>query len=385
MQPDLEGFLESYNHVTGVCYYANDGMDPTKGYYPYFSDGSAYSTNYADHRQIPAYLLEMHALKPNKQRVLGAHAFLMGLASIVSQKSDSLRSAIEADRAARVDPVPIAWDYDDPAPMVEWPIFEWEIVKNPVLGIDQIIWSDKPITITVEQSTRSTPANPPKRPYAYIVPAVWDEVIEVLEFHGVEMEVFTEEATLEVTNYRTEEATISRLNEGRPEISTGTIVPENCTRTYRNNDVMIKTDQSLGTLAVALLEPSGEGSLFLWGFFSSMLTSHEYPENYIMIPLAEKMLNESADLRDEWEAYKLENPSYVNDTDGTINWFFRRSAYYDPEAYVYPVGILYKEPTEALPLAPFSQTATLNVSSIVSDNQDLINSVVSKKWFTEWP
>lgn len=46
-------------------------MDPTAGYYPYFSDGAAYSTNYADHRHIPAYLLEIHAPKPFKQRVLG--------------------------------------------------------------------------------------------------------------------------------------------------------------------------------------------------------------------------------------------------------------------------------------------------------------------------
>ena len=102
MQPDLEAFVEQYSHKPGVCYYANDNFDPTAGYYPYFSDGAAYSGNYADHRQVPAYLLEIHSLKPNKQRVLGAYAFLYGLLSIVGQKTDSLRAAIAADRAARV-------------------------------------------------------------------------------------------------------------------------------------------------------------------------------------------------------------------------------------------------------------------------------------------
>lgn len=353
MQPDLESFLEGYNHITGVCYYANDPMDPTAGYYPYFSDGAAYSNNYADHVQIPSYLLEIHSLKPNKQRVLGAYAYLNGILKVLSEKSDSLRVAIDADRAARVDPVPITWDYDTPAPMVEWPIFEYDIVTNPVLGIQQIIWSDVSLTITVEQSTRSTPFNPPRRPFAYVIPAVWTEVIEVMGVHGIQMERLTGVATVDVVNYRTEGAKINRLREGRPEISSGDIVPENCTRIYNKNDIVIKTDQHLGTLAVALLEPSGESSLFLWGFFSSTLTSHEYPENYIMIPLAEKMLNESAALSAEWESYKTENPTYVNDTDAVLEWFFRRTAFYDTEAYVYPVGIIYEEPSESLPLEAY--------------------------------
>merc|ERR1712146_210326 len=106
--------------------------------------------------------------------------------------------------------------------------------------------------------------------------------------------------------------------------------------------IVIKTDQPLGTLAVALLEPSGESSFFLWGFFASRFTSHEYPENYIMIPLA-----------DEWEAHQIENPDIVGDTESVVDWFFRRSKFYDDEAYVMPVGILYSEPSSELPLEAY--------------------------------
>ena len=48
------------------------------------------------------------------------------------------------------------------------------------------------------------------------------------------------------------------------------------------------------------------------------------------------------------------NPSYANDTDSTLNWFWKRSAFYEEEAYLYPVGILYEEPSSKLPLEPFS-------------------------------
>ena len=95
------------------------------------------------------------------------------------------------------------------------------------------------------------------------------------------MHTFTEDTSFEVTNYRIEDFDVGGNREGRMTTS-GTTVPEACTRTYKKGDIFIRTDQPLGTLAVALLEPSGESSFFYWGFFNSKMQSHEYPENYIM-------------------------------------------------------------------------------------------------------
>jgi hypothetical protein len=394
LKPDLENFLVQYNQKPGPCFLANDEMDPTAGYYPYLSDGADYSTNYADHRQIPSYLLETHSLKPNKQRVLGAYAFLYGIMTILSQKTESLRAAIETDRAARggkqkmlhmtnadlsparicclllstslfspchSDPVPIAWDYDDPPPIVDWDIFEYEVVTNPTLGIPQIIWSDNATTIQVEESTRSTPLDPPKRPYAYYIPAVWKHVIEVLMLHGIELEYLEEDVTIDVVNYRVEDFSITNPNrEGRATAS-GTPVPEEFTRTYVPNDVVVRTDQPLGTLAVALLEPRGESSLFAWGFFNSKFFSHEYPENYIMVPLAEKLLAENTEVSADWEAYKLENTNYTENPADVLDFFFRKTAFYDSEAYVYPVGIAYSSQEDST--APTESPTLTSVNS----------------------
>jgi hypothetical protein len=352
MAPDLTTFLQSMNHIPGPCYYANDHLDPYAGSYPYYSDGPDYSGNYADHRQLPAYLLEIHSLKPNKQRVLGAYAFLHGVTTIVAEKIDSLRDAIQADKAARVDPVPIAWTYDGPTPTMEWPVFNWTIRTNPTLNITQITWSSDPTTITAPESIRSTPADPPQRPFAYIVPAVYGELVERLAIHGIEMEVFLEEADVEVMNYRVDDYDTGR-RQGRAVVSAGTPVPEVCTGTYKKNDVMIKTDQDLGTLAVALLDPKAEGSLYYWGFFNAAFHSHESPENCIMIPLAEKMLAENEEIAAEWQQYVAENPQYYTDADAdaVLNWFFRRTQLYDVDSYVYPVGFVMSDPG-ALPLEP---------------------------------
>lgn len=126
-------------------------MDPRAGYYTYFSSGVAYSTCYADHRHIPSYLLEIHAPKPFKNRVLGAYSWVEGVLKIVGEKAESLRKAIDTDRSARISPVPIAWDYVDPAPIVDFDIYNYSIAMNEVLGIEQIIYTDVPVTIQVEQ------------------------------------------------------------------------------------------------------------------------------------------------------------------------------------------------------------------------------------------
>jgi hypothetical protein len=236
----------------------------------------------------------------------------------------------------------VAWDYNDPAPIVDWAIYEYEIVTNPTLGIDQIIWSDIPMTIQVEESVRSVPSNPPTRPLAYYIPASWAKVIEALGIHGIELEVLEEDVTLEVVNYRLNDFAIGNSNREGRATAGGTPIPEVSTRTYKMNDVKVLTDQPLGTLAVSLLEPTGEGSFFYWGFFNSQFSQAEYGENYIMVPIAEMLLEEYPEVSDAWEAYKLENPGYAEDPSGVIDFFFSKTAFSDSEAFVYPVGIEYE-------------------------------------------
>lgn len=278
---DLSTFLRKLDHVPGPCVDANDKMNPENGFYPYFTDGAAYSTNYADHRQIPAYLLEIHALKPNRQRVYGAYAFFVGVMDVVGTKASSLRKAIDADKAARINPVPIAWDYDPNPPNMTFLGNEYTKVINDVLGgVEQMIWTDKPKNYTIEMSIRSTPLNPPTRPVGYVIPAYWTDVIEIVQAHGIETKTFREDQpNVDVIRYRFNVFEIGNPNrEGRATAS-GTPSPErHSNTTYHPGDVYVSTDQPLGTLAVALLEPTGESNRQRSG----------YCERLVEIPRAER-------------------------------------------------------------------------------------------------
>jgi hypothetical protein len=67
MQPDLEAFVGQYSHKTGVCYYASDNFDPIASL-PIFFQTARHTQETVRPQTGPAYLLEIHSLKPNKQR-----------------------------------------------------------------------------------------------------------------------------------------------------------------------------------------------------------------------------------------------------------------------------------------------------------------------------
>ena len=56
------------------------------------------------------------------------------------------------------------------------------------------------------------------------------------------------------------------------------------TETFPAGSVRVPTDQSLGELVVAMLEPESTDSLFNWGFFPEILQRTEYIEGYVVAP-----------------------------------------------------------------------------------------------------
>jgi hypothetical protein len=58
----------------------------------------------------------------------------------------------------------------DPAPIVDHDLRVPSVVTNPTLGVEQIIWSDIPMTIQGSSQFGSVPFNPPIRPWPTIFP-----------------------------------------------------------------------------------------------------------------------------------------------------------------------------------------------------------------------
>ncbi|UGA38997.1 M14 family metallopeptidase [Chromobacterium haemolyticum] len=188
MTPEVYRELRRYGHEPNVCISMNDNENPDKGYYPYYSDLARFSNQYADARGIPAILVELHALKPYKQQVLGNYVLYRAIFDSVSRHYDSLRAAIAKDRAARPDPVTLTWKEAEGKPkLVDFKGVKFDKVQSPITGDKIVRWSNQPRDYRLPITPLTVPDLTAARPKAYVVPAQWHEVIARLRAHGIQL------------------------------------------------------------------------------------------------------------------------------------------------------------------------------------------------------
>jgi hypothetical protein len=94
----------------------------------------------------------------------------------------------------------------------------------------------------------------------------------------------------------------------------------------------------LGDLAVLLLEPESPDSFLQWGFFHEIFQRTEYVEGYVMEPMAERMLAEDPALREAFEQKLRDDEAFAGDPRERLQWFYRRTPYFDDRWGLYPVA-----------------------------------------------
>lgn len=299
-----------------------------------------FSTGYGDLRHLPTVLVENHSLKPYKQRVLGTYLLLESTLRTLGKHGSKLQESIVADRLRRVQEVPLAWRVPQPPPAdsLEFLGVAAREVFSPITNSSYTQWTGQPYTAKIPLLKMSEPALRVRRPAAYWIPPAWQEVIERLAMHGIEMERLTAPREIAVEVYRLEKVKLaSRPYEGRVGVS-ATPVAERKMRRFPAGAVRVSTDQPLGDLAVILLEPACGDSFFQWGFFLESLSPTEYVEDYVMQPMAEAMLAAEAQLKAAFEA-KLQGDSlFAKNPQQRLQWFYQRTPFFDQEANLYPVA-----------------------------------------------
>lgn len=339
-RPGLDRSLKVAGHNPGPLVFALDKSDLNKGIVdvPY---NPRFSTGYGDLIHLPTILVENHSLKPFRQRVLGTYILLEASLELAGENATSLQSAMKQDRAYRPEMIGMNWS--EPADTqftMEFLGIASEEYFSPASGRNEVRWLGKPITIPQLKVHRVTqPGVQILRPRAYYLPITSREVIEVIKSHGIVMEPLKEPVTLELESYRLVNPVVApRPNEGRQTMTTQ-VQAVSQKRNVPAGTLKISTDQPLGSLAMALLEPAHVDSLAAWGFFNEILQRTEYIEGYAIAPLAEKLLKENSALKAEFEARLASDPAFAKDATARLQWFYEKSPYFDQKYLQYPVWI----------------------------------------------
>ncbi|MCB1022808.1 MAG: peptidase M14 [Acidobacteria bacterium] len=341
--------VESEGNLLSHYLQLADGGDPTKGIYSFIAT-PRFATGYTPLRNRNGLLIETHSLKDYRSRVRGTYDVLRYTIEEIGENKDSLQKANRdsdrdtIERGKTYDPnrkFPLSQRIGDKSRPFNFKGVEIQFEESEVSGGKRIVYGTKPYDVTIPQYDSAYISAFAAPPLYYIVPPQWIEVIKRLEYHGVEFTRLKEPRVFEIENYMFESQKWATVPfEGRITLSAKSI-PVKESRMFPKNSVVVPLDQVNANIAIHWLEPDGPDSAMFWGFFNAIFEQKEYSESYIMEDIAREMLEKDEKLRAEFNEM-LKDEKFAKNPRARLNFFYRRSPYYDQRIGVYPVGRITK-------------------------------------------
>jgi zinc carboxypeptidase len=369
LAPYLEASVGKAGHVIGPYVSLKNNRDPTQG----LTIGATpprFSTGYVVLQNRIGLLVETHMLKPYKTRVTGTYELLRAVLELVNRDASALvsmnRDADAATVAAgkRYDPqaaFPLRLEADGATEPFQFRGYEFKIEPSAISGTERIDYSEVSKEMTVPRQTTLRVARSVPPPRAYIVPAPWTPVVDVLQAHGLRIVRTSHEWTGEVETYRCHDATwldhpfegrqiLFNPGEGRSTAGAGVRCDQvRQTLSFPAGSAVVPLDQRAARVAIHFLEPEAADSAVAWGFFNAIFEQKEYAESYVMEKVAREMLDKDPDLRAEFDRRLSTDSEFAASPEARLDFFYRRSPFWDPRLGLYPVGRLLT--LEGVPLA----------------------------------
>ncbi|MFH1745695.1 MAG: M14 family metallopeptidase [Planctomycetota bacterium] len=328
-----------------------DRSDPSQGINVWTGSTPRFSTGYAAICNRPAFIIEAHAHKTYRQRVRATYSIMLHTLAELNAHPRELRRIIQqadadsiANRGANDDgQVVLSQTATDESEPFVYKAVKLKVRDSDITGGRVIEYSDQPLDVQtrIYQNTRIERTITP--PAAYLVPPQWAAVIKRLELQGIDFYRLSRPATLTVETYQFEDIKFATgPYEGRFRPSYKTVVQTE-TRDYPVGTVVVPLAQPRAKVVVHLLEPQAPDSLVSWGFFNSIFEQKEYAETYAMEPIAQQMLAADPALKAEFEQRLRADETFAENPHQRLNFFYRRSPYWDPVLNCYPVARLLNE------------------------------------------
>ncbi|MFC6632012.1 M14 family metallopeptidase [Microbulbifer taiwanensis] len=343
LQKDLDSALTASGHIPGPLVFGVNRQDFAEGI-NHWTAPPRFSNGLGDLRHTPTVLVENHSLKPYRQRVLGTYVLIDAALKALAEDGDRLSQAIADDQKRRPQNQVLAWATNkkpDLSVFAQKPFkgIAYRKEKNPISGTEQVAWLGEALDYpSLPVFVDNVKAVEVRVPEAFYLPKNETLVLERLQAHGIE-----------ITEPRRRAAALTRFKVDKHEFAESPFeghfrvkgeFEEEQIEAPLDGYAKISTDQPLGSLAVALLDPRGPDSFFQWGFFNRIFQRTEYYEPYALVPLAQQMLQRDPALKKEFEQ-RLQDKAFAEDPKARLDFFYQRSPYYDQVYLMYPVLMEY--------------------------------------------
>jgi hypothetical protein len=305
-----------------------------------------YSTGYFPLRNRASILIEMHAHKPFRDRVLANRAFIEELMAEAGRAGEALVRAVEQAEATTValggqdaDPseIVVRWQIAEDGQKITWPAYDWSIEESTVTGGERVRYQPGKER-DVELEWRHLPVAELKlaRPRGYLVLAGWPQIAELIANHGLRASSLARDTELEVETIRLSSPEFASSSyQGVVMVENFEISRQRERRTIPSNSLWIPADQPAFEVAVQLFEPEAPDSIVRWGVVSSVFERKIYIGLDRLEELARELLVDEA-VKREWEK-ALEDPDFAKDWQARYLWWYRLTPYWDETVGLLPV------------------------------------------------
>ncbi|MEO8002900.1 MAG: M14 family zinc carboxypeptidase [Arenimonas sp.] len=341
MLPKIYQDMEARGWPT--CPYVNPVKETPDDGIEDFLEVPRFSTGYASLHHTIGFMPETHMLKPFADRYASMRALVETVLDFTIANAKEIRALRAAEKKAASEKTewPVQWKADHGKPS-SFLFKGFKAIYSPSkignytrLSYDRTQPWEKEIAY-YDHFVEDVVIKAPK---AYLIPQAWREVIERLQWNGVEMQRLTEDREFKVQTYRIKNvsprATAYEGHMFHDDMELSTQVE---TIHGRSGDYLLPLNQANARYAVETLEPQAHDSFFRWGFFNSVLEKKEAYSDYVFEDSAFEMLQEEPELKENFEQWKEKNPELLSDQTAVLDFIFANGKRFnEPEWRRYPV------------------------------------------------
>ena len=307
-----------------------------------FLESPRFATGYSTLFNAIGFTTETHMLKPFADRVESTYQFVVCLLEYMNNHTSEIHSIRKKadDEWKKKEALFLEFEVDT-TKRDAFRFKGFDAVEKPsVVGSGNRLYYDR--SITWEQDIAWYKSfvgkNEIQIPDFYILPQAWSEIVERLKWNGIEMTPLERDTVIEVeTSYIDDYNTSTSVYEGHYHHYDIKLRKVKQRIQFFKGDYIISTAQRAKRYLVTVLEPTGDDSFFAWNFFDSILQQKEWFSDYVFEEKAEEILRNNPDIKKEFDSKLETDADFKASHWNQLYWIYKRSDYYEPSAYRYPV------------------------------------------------
>ncbi len=382
--PELNSRMQHDGHR--ISPYGELRVNPATGKREFFVEvfSPRYSHLYSAARNRPCLLVETHSLKSPRTRAWSNYDLMFHAIDIVTEQPGLLHRAVQDSDAAdaamagqRDQQMFLAGKTSGGGHPLTYYSLKSEQVPSPITGKTVTRFTgEKEDLETVTHDGVDTTASAPV-PTAFLIPAAYGYVADLLKLHGIQMTRTAADQTLtapvkEGAGAPPFAASSQRVVSAQSAMSTNPEAAKNQpaftlwrftevkkaaapfeghtftdyklqevseTVTFPAGSYRVPLNQARARLIMALLHPAAPDALLRWGYFDQIFerVGRIGAGDYLSIPIAEKTAADNPELYDEFQAKLKAEPAFAADPQARLAWWLSRGNYQAAGANRYPV------------------------------------------------